>query len=192
MGPTRVHAAEDGGRPAPVADATIAVDDGVEDDVVGIAVERGESDVHENPGRPGATVPSEEGDSGIEGRNVGPESTGDEIAEELEGEIAEGGEDQAVAGVVGWGSRKAFGAWQRRAYNMNSESLSWSSIDHEAFMSCGAAGENDTDVNAMLRAIDKLTSIKTGGDLRASDFDFCSELVAFVAIVFIVCIVWQP
>ncbi|URD76822.1 hypothetical protein MUK42_09204 [Musa troglodytarum] len=180
MGPTRVHAAEDGGRPAPVADATIAVDDGVEDDVVGIAVERGKSDVHENPGRPGATVPSEEGDSGIEGRNVGPESTGDEIAEELEGEIAEGGEDQAVAGVVGWGSRNAFG------------SLSWSSIDHEAFMSCGAAGENDTDVNAMLRAIDKLTSIKTGGDLRASDFDFCSELVAFVAIVFIVCIVWQP
>ncbi|CAL9082532.1 unnamed protein product [Musa acuminata subsp. burmannicoides] len=91
MGPTRLHTAQDGGGPA-----TIAFDDGVEDDDVGIAVESGESDVHESLGRPGATVPSEEGDSGIEGRNVGPESTGDEIAEELEGEIADGGEDQAV------------------------------------------------------------------------------------------------
>ncbi|THU64320.1 hypothetical protein C4D60_Mb01t25210 [Musa balbisiana] len=176
MWPTRLHTAQDGGGPAPVADATIAVDDGVEDDDVGIAVGSGESDVHESLGRPGATVPSEEGDSGIEGRNVGPESTGDETGEELEGEIAEGGEDQAVevavAGVVGWGSRKDFG------------SLSWSSIDHEAVISCGVAGENDTDVNTVLRAIDKLTSIKTGRDSRASDFDFCSEPVAFVAIIF--------
>ncbi|CAL9064594.1 unnamed protein product, partial [Musa banksii] len=188
MGPTRLRTAQDGGGPAPAANATIAVDDGVEDDDVGIAVGSGESDVHESLGRPGATVPSEEGDSGIEGRNLGSESTGDETAEELEGEIAEGGEDQAVevavAGVVGWGRKKDFGIWKRRAFNMNPESLSWSSIDHEEVMSCGVAGENDTDVNMVLRAIDKLTSIKTGRDSRASDFDFCSELVAFVAIIF--------
>ncbi|KAJ8498483.1 hypothetical protein OPV22_009035 [Ensete ventricosum] len=75
MGPIRVHTAQAGGGPAQITDATITVDDGVEDDDVGIAAESGESDVHESLGGPAATVPSDEGDSGIEGRNVGVEST---------------------------------------------------------------------------------------------------------------------
>ncbi|RWW53159.1 hypothetical protein BHE74_00040373 [Ensete ventricosum] len=70
-----MHTAQAGGGPAQITDATITVDDGVEDDDVGIAAESGESDVHESLGEPAATVPSDEGDSGIEGRNVGVEST---------------------------------------------------------------------------------------------------------------------
>ena len=104
-GPTRLHTPQDDGGTEQVIGTTVTVDEGVKGDDIGGAAEDGKSGVHAGLGGPGATVPGEEGDGGSEGRTLGAESTGDESAEELEGDVAEGAGGQAVevaiAGVVG-------------------------------------------------------------------------------------------